>query len=154
MRGQPTHLAALVRWFMDEAESAVPVRLHSRDTADDGDPEWHASFRRYILGHPGITDDDGDILSPFRWYLWVLERGGLSGRIRAEFLYRLAMLEGDWLTAARTFTPLTEEGEVLVRPFAVETLQMFWRMMQTTPRKNVQPSREKSDAQLDAEHGC
>ena len=58
MAGEPIHLAALVRWYMHEARDDIPVRIHSRDTADDGDPEWHPSFRQWLMQHPGAVDLD------------------------------------------------------------------------------------------------
>ena len=152
MRGEPTHLAALVRWFMDAAHDDIPQRIHNRDTADDGDPQWHAAFRAYLLAHPAATDREGHVRSPFRFWLWVMDGEGRSGRIRAHFLYHLARCDGDWIAAARTITPLTEDGEVVARDFAVRSLQQFWRMMQSEPRRTVAPP--KSDAQHAAEESA
>ena len=153
MRGQPTHLAALVRWFMDEAESAVPVRLHSRDTADDGDPDWHAAFRAYLMAHPAAVDREGHVRSPFRFWLWVMRGQGRRGRIGAQFLYDLARLEGDWLAAARRISPLTEDGELMARSFATDILLEFWRRMQTEPRRHVREP-QRSEAQITAEESA
>jgi hypothetical protein len=151
VQGQPTHLAALVRWFMDAAQDDSPQRIHSRDTADDGDPEWHPSFRAYLMAHPAATDREGHVRSPFRFWLWIMRGQGRRGRVGAEFLYDLARLEGDWLAAARRITPLTEDGEIMARSFAVDILQQFWRYMNTEPRRHV---REKSDAQHAAEENA
>jgi len=147
--GEPTHLAALVRWFMDAAADDIPIRLHSRDTADDGDPEWHPRFRAYLMAHPAAVDREGHVRSPFRFWLWVMRGESRQGRVGADFLYRLAVLEGDWLSAARTITPLSRDGEIIARAFAVATLQAFWRRMQTEPRRHV--SGPKSEAQAVAE---
>ena len=152
MQGQPTHLAGLVRWFMAAARDDVPLRIHSRDTADDGDPEWHPSFTAWLVAHPAAVDREGHVKSPFRFWLWVMRGQGQSGRVRAEFLYRLACLEGDWLAAARTITPLSDDGEVVARDFAVASLQQFWRRMQSEPRRHVREP-QKSEAQHAAEEG-
>lgn len=153
MRGEPKHLAGLIRWFMDEAEHDTPGRLHSREIADDGDFEWHASFRAYLMAHPGATDREGEVRSPFRFWLWVMQGEGLENRVMAEFLYRLARCDGDYIDAVRVVQPLTEDGEVIARSFALVALQRFWRRMQTTPRRAVRP-KEKSEAQHAAEEGA
>ena len=149
VRGEPSHLAALVRWFMDAAQDDIPVRIHSRDTDDGGTPQWHGSFRVWLMAHPAVTDREGYVRSPFRFWLWVMRGESRQGRVGAEFLYRLAVFEGDWLTAARTITPLTDDGEVMARAFALMTLQAFWRRMQTEPRRPA--PKPKSEAQHVAE---
>jgi hypothetical protein len=148
--GEPTHLAALVRWFMDAAADDIPVRLHSRDTADDGDPEWHPRFRAYLMAHPAAVDREGHVRSPFRWWLWIMRNEGRENRVMADYLYRLARFDGDWLAAARSITPLTEDGEIIAKAFAVAALQRFWRRMATEPRRHV----EKSEAQHTAEESA
>ena len=145
MTSQPTHLAALVRWYMDATSDDIPVRLHNRETADDGAPQMHPSLRAYLMAHPAAYDREGHVRSPFRFWLWVMRGESRQGRVGAEFLYRLACLEGDWLAAARTITPLTDDGEVMARAFAVVTLQAFWRRMQTEPRRHARAP--KSEAQ-------
>ena len=150
--GQPTHLAALVKWFREAASDDIPTRIHSRDTADDGAPQFHPSFRSWLMAHPAAMDREGNIRSPFRFYLWRMRSESRQGRVGAEFLYRLACLDGDWLAAARTITTRTDDGEVMARVFAVSTLQAFWRRMQTEPRR---PSNKpKSEAQHAAEEGA
>ena len=153
MQGQPTHLAGLVKWFMDEARNDIPARIHSRDTAEDGDPEWHASFRAYIIGHPGAYDRDGIVRSPFRFWLWIMAGEGRENRVMSEFLYRLARYDGDYLAAIRVVQPLTEDGEIMARAFAVGALQRFWRRMQSTPYRSVR-AKQKSEAQIAAEVGA
>lgn len=150
--GQPTHLAALVKWFMDAAADDIPRRMHSRAYNEMGTPEWHGSFRAWLMSHPATTDDDGYVMSPFRFWMWEMKSEGRAARIGAEYLYRLACLDGDWLAAARTITPLTEDGEMMARAFALLTLQGFWRRMQSEPRKFVR--RPKSEAQLTAEEAA
>lgn len=152
MQGEPTHLAALVRWFMDEAAADIPVRLHSRDTAEDGDPEWHASFRSYLMAHPAAVDREGEVRSPFRFWLWIMRGESRQGRVGADFLFRLAYLQGDWLAAVKTLTPLTEDGEVMARVYALSTLQAFWRRMQCEPRRMARAP--KSEAQVAAEEAA
>jgi len=152
MKGEPTHLAALVRWFMEVAAEDIPCRLHSRDTDAGGTPQWHGSFRARLTAHPAAVDREGHVRSPFRFWLWVMRGESRQGRVGAEFLYRLACLEGDWLAASRTITPLSDDGEIMARAFALVTLQAFWRRMQTAPRRPA--SKPKSDAQHAAEEAA
>lgn len=149
MAGEPTHLAALIRWFLRESSDDIPARIHSRSTAEDGDPEWHGSFRAWLTAHPAAVDREGHTISWFRHWLWVMAGGGYSGRLRADFLVRLAHNGGDWLAAIRCVQPLTDDGEVMMRDFATETLKQFWRLMQVEPRR--EDRRPKSEAQHAAE---
>jgi len=153
MTGEPKHLAALVHWFMGAAADDIPARLHSRDTAEDGDPEWHAAFRAYLMAHPGAVDREGHVRSPLRFWLWIMTNEGRENRVMADYLYRLARLDGDWLAAARTITPLTDDGEVMARSFALAALQRFWRRMQTEPRRHIREP-QKSEAQHSAEEAA
>jgi hypothetical protein len=139
----------LVRWFREASSDDLPVRTHSRDTDAGGVPDWHASFRAWLTAHPTAVDREGHVRSPFRFHLWVMSRGGWSGRVRAQFLYRLAVLDGDWLAAVRVAQMLTEDGEVMARDFATETLRQFWRRMQSEPRREV--GGPKSESQHRAE---
>jgi len=152
VRGQPTQLAALSRWYMAAAADDIPVRIHSRDTADDGAPQLHPSFRGWLMAHPAACDREGHVRSPFRFWLWVMKGESRQGRVGAEFLYRLACLDGDWLAAARLITPLTDDGEVMARIYTVATLQAFWRRMATEPRRPA--PKPKSDAQHSAEESA
>ena len=151
--GQPSHLPALVRWFMLAAQDDIPVRIHSRETAEDGDPEWHASFRSWLTAHEAAVDREGNIRSPFRFWLWIMGNEGRENRVMADYLYRLAHCNGDWLAAARSITPLTEDGEVMAKAFAVAALQRFWRRMATEPRRHVREP-QKSEAQHVAEESA
>ena len=121
-------------------EDDTPTRLHNRDTADDGAPQWHASLRSYLTAHPRSVDREGHVRSPYRWWLYTLRNEGRRGRVSAEFLFQLARHDGDWRSAVSTITPLTEDGEVVARVFAEQSLRRFWRMMQTEPRRHVRPS--------------
>jgi len=100
------------------------------------------------MAHPAAVDREGHVRSPLRFWLWVMRGESRQGRVGAEFLYRLAVLKGDWLAAARTITPLTRDGEVMARIYAVATLQAIWRRMQTEPRRHERP---RSEAQAVAE---
>ena len=144
----PTFLPALVRWYLREVEAEMPVRLHSRETAEDGDPEWHPGFRAWLTMHPGATDEDGNVRHPVRFWLWVWEGEGRERRVMASFLRQLALREGDWQAAVRAITPLTEDGEIVGKVFALAALQRFWTQTQSTPRRSVRP---KSDSQVHAE---
>jgi hypothetical protein len=151
VQGEPTHLAALVRWFMDAARDDIPIRIHSRDTAEDGDPQWHPSFQTWLLAHPAATDREGHVKSPFRFWMWVMSREGRDNRVMAEWLYEVACAEGDWLGCCRRMTPLTDDGEVMARAFAVTALQRFWRYMQRDPYPNAP---RKSESQHRAEEAA
>ena len=153
MTGEPTHLAALVRWFMLAAQDDIPVRIHSRETAEDGDPEWHASFRSWLMAHPAAVDREGHVKSAFRYWLYVMHGEGRDNRVGAEFLYRMACLDGDWLAAARTITPLTRDGETMARAFAFVTIKRFWRYMDRAlpDPKSASSRQHRADC---AEQGC
>ena len=152
VRGQPTHLPALIRWYLSDAGDDIPVRLHNRDTDDGGYPQWHGAFRAWLTSHPAHVDREGHIRSPFRFWLWQMASNSRTGRVAAEWLYHLAALRGDWIESSRLITPLTEDGEVMARIYAVATLQHFWRLMQTQPHRLV--SKPKSEAQHVAEESA
>ena len=151
MTGEPTHLAALVRWYKSVVADAIPTRLHTRDFSEGGTPEWHAAFRAWLMGAPGALDRDGNVKNPYRFWLWRMKGEGRQSRVAADFLYRLACLRYDWLAAVRTITPLTDDGEVVARAFAEDALRRFWRLMQSDPHYH-QP--RKSEAQHAAEEAA
>jgi hypothetical protein len=150
--GQPTHLAALVRWYLSEVAAEGPQRIHQRSLNEMGAPEWHGSFRAWLLARAFVTDEHGEVRFPVAFWLRIWAGEGRESRVGADFLYRLGCLDGDWLAAVRTFTPLTEDGEVMARIFATSVLQRFWRQMQTVPHKFVKPPR--SEAQQNAEEAA
>jgi len=47
----------LLNQFRAEFDREVPIRIHSRDTADDGAPQWHPEFARWL------TAKDSDVQS-------------------------------------------------------------------------------------------
>jgi hypothetical protein len=130
----------------------IPARIHSRDIDAGGAPQWHGAFRAWLTAPPSAVDREGHVRSPFRFWLWVMAGEGRSGRVRAEFLHRLAMFDGDWLAAIRVVTPVTDDGEVMARDFAVVSLQRFWRNMQTEPRR--MEGGPKSESQHRAEEAA
>lgn len=150
MSGEPTHLAALIRWFREASSDDIPARIHCRDIDGGGAPQWHASFRAWLTAHPSAVDREGYTRSPFRHWLWVMRGAGRSGRVRATFLHRLAVYDGDWLNAVRSMPP--DDLEVMLRDFVVESLRQHWRMMQSEPRRHV--SGPKSEAQHAAEEAA
>jgi hypothetical protein len=54
-----TELERLVEWFTDRYYGEVPLRLTSRDIADDGAPNWSRAFYRYVThtGKPQIIEE-------------------------------------------------------------------------------------------------
>jgi hypothetical protein len=148
---------------------AASFRLFGRFGFDEGvaghitarDPE-HAdrfwvnpfgmSFKQIRASDMICVDHDGHVRCPLKFWLWVMRNEGRSGRVRSEFLWRLAACEYDWLAAVRTVTPLTEDGEVMAQVYARDALQVFWRLMQSEPRREVH--RPKSDAQHAAEEAA
>lgn len=49
--------AALLSKFRSEFQREVPDRIHNRDIADDGSPQWSDQFRRWMTDR-GSRDDD------------------------------------------------------------------------------------------------
>jgi hypothetical protein len=47
-------LQPLRDWFLEtlRSEGAVPQRLHAREVAEDGSPEWHREFWRWLTRSP------------------------------------------------------------------------------------------------------
>lgn len=94
-------LNEILWYFTDE----IPLRIHSRDVAGDGDPEWHADFARWMF--KTISDDQ-------RWRDHTEPRVRMTRAMRKlrekypreyEVLYRTAILQipiattTDWLNA-------------------------------------------------------
>ena len=46
----------LLRRFQAEFEKETPVRIHSGDIADDGAPQWHPEFVRWLTARESQTD--------------------------------------------------------------------------------------------------
>jgi hypothetical protein len=40
--------------FRDDFRQEIPLRIHSRDTAEDGAPQWHSSFSRWLTSREVI----------------------------------------------------------------------------------------------------
>lgn len=73
----PKTLAALVRWARYAYRLEPPVRLHARDTGDDGTPRWSGAFVAWLRSKDEgkqacATDDDGYYRLPFRCALFQL----------------------------------------------------------------------------------
>ncbi len=54
-----THLARTAEWIGQLASywnDEVPLRIHSRDTADDGAPQWHYNFETWLLKADRTSD--------------------------------------------------------------------------------------------------
>jgi len=125
--GEPRSLSALIAWYRDEVDATIPQRIHSRDTAEDGDPEWHSAFRRWLTAHPAAEDRDGQLLSPLRYWLWRVEclEAKSNGR-RATFLANLAYLDFDWKRAA-VYAGVLDHGAA--HDYAVASLRRLWLLM-------------------------
>lgn len=46
----------LLNRFRKEIERESPVRIHSADVADDGAPQWHPEFTRWLTARESQTD--------------------------------------------------------------------------------------------------
>jgi hypothetical protein len=46
----------LLKQFRAELEREAPNRIHSRDIADDGAPQWHPEFARWLTARESQTD--------------------------------------------------------------------------------------------------
>ena len=135
MTGEPRNLSALIRWYSEAVGDAIPTRLHSRQMSEGGTPEWHAAFRAWLLAHPAATAREGYIRSPLRYWLWVLHRNGGRDKRRAEFLWRLAYADGDDMDAVHGRLSMSEWGQDMAEAYAIASLRILWRMMQSEPVK-------------------
>ncbi len=147
---EPQSLEALLSWYRFEVEGRIPTRIHNRETSEGGAKEWHARFKAYLLAHPKATDEDGYVRDPLAFWLWTLSSGGPKNRRRGEFLYRLAVMDFDWLEAVHARRSFSKWAADMAEDYTVASLRILWDKMQREP---VIRSREraKSDAQKDAE---
>ncbi len=151
MTKEPRSLAALLSWYRHEVESAVPQRLHKQDLDAGGAPEYSGGFVAYLRDNARATDEEGNIRDPLAYYLGALRsQGGKDGR-RAVFLYRLARLDFDWREAVHARRSMSKWADDMAESYALASLRIFWRLMQTVPQPHVREPREKSEAQRDAE---
>jgi len=51
-----TQSERLLKHFRAEFEREIPIRIHSRDTADDGAPQWHPEFARWLTAKESDTN--------------------------------------------------------------------------------------------------
>ena len=149
-------LKTLLAWFASEVSDSIPVRLTSRETNEGGTPEWSGGLRHYLTGNPCATDKDGWVTSRLRCRLSGLYRHGGQDKHRAEFLYRLAASNGDWLTAVRSKNYSTSHWpEHECQAYAHASLRILWRLMQSEPVRYVPgPRIEKSESQHRAEEAA
>ena len=139
----PSSLSALLAWFRTEVESAIPRRIHSRETAEDGDPEWHAQFRTWLTAHPAQEDRDGQLVSPLRFWLWRM------GGSRAKYLYLLSYVDFDWIVAANLKGLADADA---AHDYTRECLRRLHRLMYSESGVANEPHRAvKGDC---AEPGC
>jgi len=130
-------LAALVRWFLAESADDIPARTHNRETDAGGVPEWHAAFRAWLTAPPDAVDKEGYVRSPLRFWLWKMRGNGGKDSRRAEFLFRLAVLGGDWQEAVHARRSMSKWKGDMAEAYALASLRIFWRLMQQEPRKFV-----------------
>ena len=139
---EPSSLSALLAWYREEVDAAIPQRIHSRDTADDGAPEWHGAFRTWLTAHPAAEDRDGQLLRPLLYWVWRMPTQ------RQWFLKRLIAVDFDWRWAARLSLIGCDDA---AHDFARESLRRLYRSMYTNGQPN-EPHRPKlGDC---AEPGC
>lgn len=156
MTDEPKNLAGLLHWYRDMVGDRIPARLHDRDTDGGGNPQWHSAFRAYLTAHPRATDREGYVRDPLSFWLWTLSRSGGKNKRRAEFLYRLAVLDFDWLEAVHARRSMSKWADDMAEDYALASLRKLWRMCQTEPQPHVREPRTvvdqgKSEAQHHAE---
>ncbi len=154
MTDEPQSLAALLHWYRGVVgDRIIPIRIHNRDTDDGGYLQWHGAFRAYLTAHPMATDREGFIRDPLAFHLWQMAGKGAKGNRRAEFLYRLACLDFDWLAAVHARPKMSGLAVDMCEAYAHASLRILWRMCQSEPVK-FERKTEKSEAQLDAEEAA
>jgi hypothetical protein len=145
---QPKGLRALIRWATLEWSAEVPTRLHDRDIADDGAPDFTPETKRYL----GMSGGDG----PDDWQRIACRTDPDGYRtmplhcVVAGFPDAQRRFLRDLLT--NLYTPdAIAELHGIPRAFhesvARDLLATCWERYSATPM----PRRSKSDAQLDAE---
>ena len=97
-----------VAWFVDRYAAEIPARIHSRETAENGNPEWHKSFESYV------TDGDG------RW--------ATSGRTDQDFCQHPTLANGDGPCPTCDNTGLREVHRVTFRHPMKRTLHELARL--------------------------
>lgn len=143
---EPSSLTDLLAWFRTEVEQAIPQRIHSRDTAEDGDPEWHAAFRAWLTMHPATEDRDGELRSPLRYALWVMGGPGAESQgpdrrtRRGAYLTALAALDFDWRRCAGLWGILNEQAAY---DYTRESLRQLRAKMYDRSGIPIQPRRRK-----------
>lgn len=146
---QPRGLRALLRWASHEWSLEAPTRLHDRDVADDGAPDFTPEAKR-TLGMTGSdtkpddwrsvacrTDPDGYRSTPLHCVV-------------AGFPDRQRMYLRDLLTDLYTPDAIAELHGLpswAHESVARDLLAECWKRYSMTPM----PRRSKSEAQLDAE---
>jgi len=139
----PSSLSALLAWYRAEVGATIPQRIHSRETAEDGDPEWHNAFRRWLTAHPSAEDRDGQLVSPLRFWLWRL------GGSRAAYLRLLAYVDCDVTRAANLHGIASAD---VAHDYTRECLRRLYRLMYA---ESGVPNEPRRDVRRDcAEPGC
>lgn len=86
-------MTGALAYFLDRYQAEVPHKMHSRDTAENGNPEWHRAFESWL------TDGDGRWMTHVREDQEVCQHPGVvkghcptcddSGlRVRVRHIYR------------------------------------------------------------------
>ena len=132
---QPKGLDALVSWFRVCIHEEAPTTIHKhelwRDWGHDGDGgsklgtlAWSEPFRRFILAvdHPSAVDEDGRYRLPLRAALSRWARHPKYA-VPAQYLYQLALLDGDWRRLADNLS----YPSALMEMFLETALYRFWR---------------------------
>ena len=132
---QPKGLDALVAWFRECIHNEAPTTIHKnelwRDWGHDGDGgsklgtlAWSEPFRRFIEGvdRPSAFDDDGRYRLPLRAAIarWARRPDRC---VSAQYLYQMALLDGDWRRLADRLSYPHEFMELYMK----SCLHEFWR---------------------------
>lgn len=91
-----TNQARLGEWLSEIHaywNSEVPLRIHSRDVAPDGDPEWHADFARWMFNAPTRDQAWRDHYEPRVRMTRAMRKLREKHPREYEVLYRTAILQ-------------------------------------------------------------
>lgn len=122
-RREPRTLRDLVRELRRAHEMEAPARIHSRDTADDGAPQWHPEFTHAVAGSPRSLDEDGFYDRPFNAALSRTSGTTLDIVVRV-------VVAGDGPAEAAVAAGVP--GDIAKRTAANE-LRWFWSVMTSAP---------------------
>ena len=133
-------LSALLSWYREEVDAAIPQRIHSKDIDRGGAPEWHGAFRRYLTAPATAEDKEGALSNPLAYWVWTMPKR------RRLYLERLAYMDFDWRWTAQLHGVLDQDAAY---DYTIETLRRLRRRMYGDDGQPRDPRR-----MLCNEHNC